>query len=196
MPQPRTLALFVILRQARRMPDAEIPNAEIPNAEIADAEIPDAEIIVRPNTLAQKIGPRARIFTAALVKRAEQALAKISEMFAVWLHDDIAAAERAVADFVEVGEGKAAHAVRCARQLCSSGSVFGYPIISRIGASLCALLEGASDEGPPPLRLATAHIDAIKAAARDALRTEDDPVANATCAELEAQTRLHLASLD
>jgi len=145
-----------------------------------------AEFIVRPNTLADRIGPRARVFTAALVKRAEQALAKISELFGEWLHDDIARAEKAIA---AIGDGGQAQALRCARQLRSSGSAFGYPIISRVAGSLCHLLEG---KGETPVKLASAHIDAIKAAVRDGIRTETDPIANATCDELEAQTRVHL----
>jgi len=135
-----------------------------------------AEFIVRPNTLADRIGPRARVFTAALVKRAEQALAKISELFGEWLHDDIARAEKAIA---AIGDGGQAQALRCARQLRSSGSAFGYPIISRVAGSLCHLLEG---KGETP----------VKAAVRDGIRTETDPIANATCDELEAQTRVHL----
>ncbi len=149
-----------------------------------------AEFIVRPNTLADRIGPRARVFTAALVRRAEQALAKVSEMFGDWLHDDIVRAEKAITELGGAGKAQAEAALRCARQLRSSGSAFGYPMISRIAGSLCTLLEGAS---AAPHKLAVAHIDAIKAAAREGLRSEDDPVAGATCAELEAQTRLHLA---
>ena len=148
----------------------------------------EAEFIVRPNTLATRIGPRARVFTAALVKRAEQALAKVSEMFGDWLHDDISRAETAIAELAGAGEGRAA-ALRCARQLRSSGSAFGYPIISRMAGSLCDLLNG---KGDAPLKLVSAHIDAIKAAARDGRRTDDDALASATCAELEAQTQHHL----
>ncbi len=148
----------------------------------------EAEVIVRPNTLALKIGPRARIFTAALVKRAEHALSKVSEMFGVWLQDDIARTEKAIAELEATGLVDAA--LRSARQLRSSGAAFGYPIIARIAGSLCELLDGAARA---PRGLTLAHMDAIKVAAREGLRTDDDPVARATCAELEAKTRLHLA---
>lgn len=152
-----------------------------------------AEIIVRPNTLARRIGPRARVFTAALVQRAEQALAKVSTLFGDWLQDDIVRADAAIAGLGGAGSRDAA--VRCARQLRGSGAAFGFPIISRLAGSLCVLLEGTDPDatGEAAAKLALAHMNAVKAAMRDGLRTDDDPVASAICAELEAQTALLLS---
>jgi len=150
----------------------------------------DAEIILRPNSLARRIGPRARVFTAGLIQRAEQALAKVSTLFVDWLQEDISRAEKAIAG-LDAGGALGELAIQCARQLQSSGAAFGYPIIARIAGSLCALLEAG---GAPPLKLASAHIEAIKVVARSAHRTKSDPITNATCAELEAQTKAHIAA--
>jgi hypothetical protein len=152
------------------------------------------EIIVRPNSLATRIGPRARIFTAALLKAAEQALGEVARLFVVWLQDDVQRLESAIGnrksyftnhDVVSI--------IGLIRQLKKSARAFGYPMIWRLADSLETLVEGSGGEIQPDASLVSSHLLAIKAAARVEKGTDNDPVAVATCEELEALTRSHKA---
>ncbi len=150
-----------------------------------------AELIRVPNTLKARIGPRLRIFTAALVRRAEAALEQVVARFSQWLEEEVRALERA-RDKVEdaaLADPDVKALRQAARDLRSSGATFGYPIISRIAASLAELLARAPSASGIPLGLVDAHIDAIRAAIRDNVRSPDHLTASPLCEELEAQVR-------
>lgn len=146
-----------------------------------------------PNTLAAKIGPRARVFTAKLLRAAERALTKVCTMYGFWLQDNANKLEVAL----HHGEPHFAkydvvplHGL--IRQLQSSANAFAYPVMSRLAASLDQLFEGADGIRQPPTSLISSHLLAIKAAARAPRGLDDDPIAVATCVELEALTRAYL----
>lgn len=143
------------------------------------------EMIRLPNTLAERIGPRLKVFTAALVKAAETALEKISSRFAGWLQDEVDILDKARATIHAEGFSEAAVKAldRSARNLRSVGASFGYPLVSRVAASLHVLLSKADR----PMRLVDAHIDCIHAAIRDGIRDDHDIRALATCAALEEE---------
>jgi hypothetical protein len=152
------------------------------------------EIINRPNTLASRIGPRARVFTAALFRAAEQALSEVARLFGVWLQADVQKLEGAISnrnsyftkhDIVEI--------TGLIRQLKSSANAFGYPTVWRLAQSLENLLSGGGAGSQPEASLVSSHLLAIKAAARAERGTETDPIGLATCEELEALTRSHKA---
>ncbi len=144
------------------------------------------EMIRLPNTLATRVGPRLKVFTAALVKAAEAALDKVSSRFAGWLQDEIDDLDKArAAVAADRLTDATAKALDCsARNLRSVGSSFGYPLISRVAASLHVLLNRS---GSRPMKLVDAHIDCIHAAVRDGIRDDSDASALATCTALEEE---------
>lgn len=143
-------------------------------------------IITRlPNTLARQIGPRARIFTATLLGRAEAALQRISASFPDWLGDDVEAFVAAADTFRQNLQdgGRKKNLWSAAVQLEGSGAAFGYPVVARLAHSLSALL--ARDDFP--VRLLEAHVDAVIAAGRTRALDESDPVSREICITLEAR---------
>jgi hypothetical protein len=147
----------------------------------------ESQIIRLPNNLAKRIGPRLRVFTAELVRKAEAALEQISSHFGEWLEADIAALDLAwgKSKATDPANPKLSLIAGNARNLRSAGATLGFPLVSRIAASLCILIE--QKRSGVPTSLVDAHIDAIKAALRDNIRDEADyPAARAIAAELEA----------
>jgi hypothetical protein len=146
----------------------------------------EAEIIRMPNRLADRIGPRLKIFTAALLQRAETALEQVRTRFADWLQEDIQALERARDAIRSEGLNEKTIQILAgpARSLRGAGSSFGYPLAGRMAYSLCELLDKT---GPKPMVLVDGHIDAIKAVVRDGIRNDTDRRALVTCVALEEE---------
>src|SRR5690606_9549685 len=72
-----------------------------------------------------------------------------------------------------------------AHDLKGLGATYGFPLITRIAGSLCKLIDDKEKRLVAPLPLIDAHIDAVKAAVRDDIKTDDHPVGQALIQELE-----------
>lgn len=157
-----------------------------------------ASFIQPPNTLRLKVGGSrfGGIDPSALAK-AEAALQSLSSQFEQWLSDELAKldAARAVIQSDGYTAGAAETLYLRAHDLKGLGATYGYPLITRVAASLCKLTDDEAVRMKAPLFLIDAHIDAIKAIVRDQIREEDHPVGVALAAELERQTGAHLSSL-
>jgi hypothetical protein len=148
------------------------------------------------NALQAKIGGGgAGGIDPSVLARAEAALKSLSGQFSQWLNDEIAKLESARADVSakgmtpETGE----KLYLCAHDLKGLGATYEYPIITRISGSLCRLLDGDDKRLKAPLYLVDAHINAIKAAVRDNVRDDSDPIGSALAEALEMQVRDHFA---
>jgi hypothetical protein len=148
------------------------------------------QMIQVPNKLAAKVGGgRLGAIDATAIAKAEAALKSLSGNFAQWLADEIAKLEAARQDV----RARGAHAETMeglylrAHDLKGLGATYGFPIITRIAASLCRLTEDKEKRSLAPLGLVDAHIDAIKAAVRDDIRDDEHPVGKALAKELEAR---------
>lgn len=148
-----------------------------------------AELIHLPNTLAKRIGPRVRVFTASVLRRAEIALAKISEQFEDWLRIDLDALEHAKNDIVRMGmsEPRLRELDRCARLLRGAGATFGYPIVSEFAGHLHEAITSRGESLPSAV--IAAYVDAMKAAVREQVREPEDATATAIVSELEGQLK-------
>jgi len=76
-----------------------------------------------------------------------------------------------------------------ATDLKGLGATYGFPLITRIAGLLCRLIDDKSKRLQAPLSLIEAHIDAIKAAARDEIKTEDHPSARSWSRSWKAGSR-------
>lgn len=157
-----------------------------------------AQFIQPPNTLKLKVGGSrfGGIDPAALAK-AEAALQSLSGQFDQWLNDEIVKLEGARSEIQAQGYTPATAETLYLRahDMKGLGGTYGFPLITRVAASLCKLTDEEEVRMKAPLFLIDAHIDAIKAIVRDQIRSEDHPVGTALAAELERKVEQHLAAL-
>ena len=120
-----------------------------------------AEVIQVPNMLKLKVGGRGGIDMAAIAK-AEAALKSLSGNFAQWLNDEIVKLE-AARQAVKT-EGLNAQTVETlylrAHDLKGLGATYEFPLITRLAASLCKLIDDPDTRLKAPMFLVDAHIDA------------------------------------
>jgi hypothetical protein len=124
----------------------------------------------------------------AAVAKAEAALKSLSGNFAEWLGDEIgkleAARARTRVSGMDGADGESFYIH--AHDLKGLGGTYDFPLITRLAGSLCRLVEEPSNRTTAPAALIDAHINAIRAALRDDVRTDADPTVKALAAGLEA----------
>ncbi|MGH6992326.1 MAG: Hpt domain-containing protein [Caulobacteraceae bacterium] len=123
------------------------------------------------------------------VARAEAALKSLSANFAQWLADEIAKLGQARARIDHEGftpETMEGLYMR-AHDLKGLGTTYEYPIITRFAGSLCKFTDDPDARMKAPLVLIDEHIAAIRIAASEEIRTEDDPRGRAVAEALEAK---------
>lgn len=160
---------------------------------------PSSASFIQPsNSLRLKVGGArfGGIDPAALAK-AEAALQSLSSQFDQWLADELAKLDEARFQIQAQGyvPATAEPLYLRAHDLKGLGTTYGYPLITRIAASLCKLTDEERVRMKAPLLLVDAHIDAIKAIVRDKIKDEDHAVGTTLAVELERKVAAHLASL-
>ncbi len=102
---------------------------------------------------------------SATLARAEAAVADLAKDYPRWALADVAKARAALAAAIEGPKARASHVealFRVGHDLKGQGTSFGYPLITRIGHSLCTLTrDRALEYEDKHLELAKAHLDAI-----------------------------------
>ncbi len=151
------------------------------------------QLIQPSSALRLRVGGRLGAIDASAIAKAEAALASLSANFGTWLQDEIDKLE-AARQAVRV-EGSTSNAMETlytrAHDLKGLGATYGFPLVTRIGGLLCRLIEDRAKRTSVPMNLVDAHIDAIKAAVRDNIKGEDNPVGRMLVQELERQVREH-----
>ena len=149
------------------------------------------QMIQVPNTLRLKVGGGGRLgaLDPSAIAKAEAALKSLSGNFAQWLQDEINKLENARQAIRT--EGLNPQTVESlylrAHDLKGLGTTYGFPLITRIAASLCALTDDADKRTRAPMPLVDAHIDAIKAAVKGGVQTDTHPTGQQLVRELEQQ---------
>jgi hypothetical protein len=144
-----------------------------------------------PNALKAKVGGGGRLgaIDPAAIAKAEAALKSLSGNFAQWLADEItkldAARQQVRADGMTPETMESLY-LR-SHDLKGLGATYGFPIITRIAASLCRLIDDKEKRVSAPMGLVDAHIDAIKAAVRDDIKDDSHPIGKVLVQELEAR---------
>ena len=150
------------------------------------------QMIQAPVALRLKVGGgRLGAIDPAAIAKAEAALKSLSGNFVQWLNDEITKLEGARQTVRAEGitaENMESLYLR-AHDLKGLGATYGFPLITRIAGLLCRLIDDKSKRHATPMGLVDAHIDAIKAAARDNIKTEDHPVGKILVQELESRIR-------
>lgn len=143
--------------------------------------------VIQPPSLRLKVGGRFGAIDPSAIAKAEAALKSLSGNFAQWLSEEVIkldAARQRVRDEGVTAETMETLYLR-AHDLKGLGTTYEFPLITRIGASLCRLIDDKDKRLSVPLPLVDAHIDAIKAAVRDSIKTDDHPVGRILIEELE-----------
>lgn len=152
-----------------------------------------AQVIRPPNALKAKIGGGFGI-DASAIARAEEALKAMSNQFGQWLQDEIEKLDKAQADIRAKGftPETAESLYFRAHDLKGLGATYQYPLVTRMAASLCKMLDDPAKRMTAPMVILDAHIDAIRAVVRDGIQTDDHPTGRVLAETLEAKVAEHL----
>lgn len=148
-----------------------------------------------PNTLREKVGGSPPVADAEMIAKAEAALQDLSSNFAEWLRDEVEKLETARRQITDAGvtaETMEYLYIR-AHDLKGLGATYEFPLVTRIAGSLCRMIDSPATRQDAPLFLLDAHIDAIKAAVRGNVKTDEHPVGRVLAEELEGRVRTFLA---
>ena len=149
------------------------------------------QVMQASTTLRQKVGGRFGAIDPGAIAKAEAALKSLSGNFAAWLQEEVvkleSARQRVKAEGMtpDTMEGLYLRA----HDLKGLGTTYEFPLITRIGGSLCKLIDDKDKRMQAPISLIDAHIDAIKATVRDSIKTDDHPVGRILIEALEQKVR-------
>jgi len=154
------------------------------------------QVINQPNSLKLKLGGRFGGIDMAAIAKAEAALASLSGNFAQWMQEELQKLEAArQAIRVDGMTTQSAEGLYYrAHDLKGLGATYDFPLITRIAASLCRLIDDPETREAAPMFLVDGHIDAIRAAVRDEIRTDTHPVGKVLIAELERRVDEFIAT--
>jgi hypothetical protein len=126
-----------------------------------------------------------------MLARAEAAIADLAKDYSIWALADVARA-RTVLDAANAdAANRAAHIealFRVGHDLKGQGSSFGYPLITKLGHSLCALTrDRARDYDGRHLDLARSHLDAMHLVLTKEIKGDGGKVGADLIAKLESK---------
>jgi chemotaxis protein histidine kinase CheA len=150
------------------------------------------QMIQPVNALRLKVGGgRLGAIDPAAIAKAEAALKSLASNFTQWLADEITKLDAARQQVH--AEGATSETMENlylrAHDLKGLGTTYGYQLITRIAGSLCRLIDDKEKRATTPLELVDAHIDAIKAAVRDDIKSDEHPVGRVLVEELERRVK-------
>ena len=149
------------------------------------------QVIQVPNTLKLKVGGRFGGIDPGAIAKAEAALKSLSSNFSEWLQDEITKLDGARARIkAEAWTAETAENLYLrAHDLKGLGTTYEFPLITRIAASLCKMIDDADTRLNAPMHIIDAHIDAIKACVRDSIKDASNPIGKMLAEELEAKVK-------
>lgn len=153
-----------------------------------------AQVIRPPNMLRAKVGGGFGGINADAIAKAEAALQAMSAQFGAWLQDEIVKLDAAQAAIRTEGynDQTAEGLYFRAHDLKGLGATYQYPLVTRLAASLCKLMDDPKKRMDAPMMLIEAHVDAIRAVVRDEIQTDDHPVGKVLAETLEGKVATHL----
>ncbi|MGH6892442.1 MAG: Hpt domain-containing protein [Dongiaceae bacterium] len=126
---------------------------------------------------------------SAVLARAEAAVADLAKDYAGWARADVVKARAALASATDDAAHRAEHVealFRVAHDLKGQGASFGFPLVTRLGHSLCLLTrDRALDYRAKHLDLVKSHLDAIELVLTKEIKGEGGKVGAELVAKLE-----------
>lgn len=124
------------------------------------------------------------------LQRAEEAVAQLQESYSEWVGPDIqrmgALLKEAKALSGDAQAGLMEAIFDLAHNIKGQGLSFNYPLMTRIGESLCEFLRTQKKMDAAAFCLIEAHIQAMAVVIRDRIQDEEAPLAEKVVAELSA----------
>jgi hypothetical protein len=128
---------------------------------------------------------------AGTLARAEAAVAGLAQDYARWALADVAKARTALAAATDDPAERGRHVealFRVGHDLKGQGSSFGYPLVTKIGQSLCTLTrDRARSYDGKDLELAKSHLDAIELILTKGIKGEGGKVGAELVAKLASR---------
>ena len=128
---------------------------------------------------------------AGTLARAEAAVAGLAQDYARWALGDVAKARAALAAATDDPSGRGQHVealFRVGHDLKGQGSSFGYPLVTKIGQSLCTLTRDRKrGYESTDLDLAKSHLDALDLLQTKGITGEGGKVGADLVAKLESR---------
>ena len=128
---------------------------------------------------------------ATSLARAEKAVANLAQDYATWALADVAKARTALAAAGDDPAGRGQHVealFRVGHDLKGQGTSFGFPLVTKIGHSLCALTrDRALSYESRHLDLARSHLDALDLILTKGIKGEGGKVGAELIAKLESR---------
>lgn len=146
------------------------------------------ELFMPPNMLRAKAGGGFGGVDIAALRRAEIAMESLKAEFGGMAADGVrvlAAARDACA--ADCNSASRAALLRAAHDIKGQAGTFGFPLMGRVAATLARLLDESPQDAALPMNLVDAHVRAIQVIHRRNITGQDDQVALALIAELDAQ---------
>ncbi|MBL8708582.1 MAG: hypothetical protein JNL25_05280 [Rhodospirillaceae bacterium] len=135
---------------------------------------------------------------AGMLARAEAAVADLAKGYGAWALADI----EQCATFLAAARAIASHAARVARardiygvahNIKGQGSSFGYPLMTRLGQSLCELTRRKTAFTDSDLDLVAAHLDAMRLVLAKEIRGDGGELGQKLGARMEEKVLAALA---
>ncbi len=146
------------------------------------------ELFMPPNMLKAKVGGTFAGLDMAAINRAEAAMETLKVEFSDWIAKDIARLGEAYDAFVaDKSAACAGDLFRASHDLKGQATTFEFPLIARVAASLCKLMDALESHDAVPLQLADAHVNAIRVIHRDKIKDISDLTTLTLVEELEAR---------
>ena len=134
---------------------------------------------------------------ASALERAEAAVADLAKDYASWALRDVAKARAALASAVADEARRCGYVeamFRVGHDLKGQGSSFGFPLVTKIGHSLCTLTrDRARDYQVQHLDLAKSHLDALELVLTKGIKGDGGKVGVELVAKLESRVAELLA---
>lgn len=146
---------------------------------------------------AKPVRNKVPAFDAEAVARAEAALQALSNEFGAWMEDEVVKLEAAYAqtkaEKFTLASLDALHTR--AHDVKGLGATYEFPLITRLAAALCRLLETPERRGLAAQNghLIAAAVGAIRASIRDNIRNDQHAIGRVLAAELDASVDRALA---
>jgi hypothetical protein len=160
---------------------------------------PGFQMITPRNTLRDKIGGKLPPIDTGALARAEAALKSLSGQFQGWMEEEVNKLDAArLSARGQANDDTLSEVYARAHDAKGLGATYEYPLITRIAASLCVMLETPERRAAAvnAMKLIDAHVDAMRAAVRHKIQTADNPTGKALVEELEQRVRDAIAAAD
>lgn len=149
----------------------------------------DETIVIAADTsLKDKARARGNVSTVDMeaIARAERALQDLACEFDGWLSEEVdklvEAREAVRRD--GVSDERIDTLYRAAHDLKGEGETLGYPLVTKLCALLCKLLDAVPEKSEIPMSLVDNHVDAVRVVQRDGIKGDEHTTTNAVIERL------------